>query len=651
MAQYIIPTIFTAVDKMSAPMLRMGSGLRGLTTLAGEQGARLQRQLGNISTSAMNTAKNAGIAGAAIVAPLGLAVKTAVDFEDKMADIGKTTGLTGRDLKVFGEGILTISKTTRSGVDDLLKIGEIGGQLGVATNELLSFTAAADKFNIALGKDYGGGVEEAISSVGKINTLFAQTRALNISESITRAGSVINELGAQGAGTSQNINDFILRIGALPDALKPSMTATAALGTLFQEMGIDAQIGAGGLTQLLLDASKNMGGFAAQLKITTAQASELLKSDPTAFASRFAVSLNGMPVEQTAMLFKKLSIASNEEIKVLGALGSGTERLTALQNIANKAFEQGTSLSNEAAKKNETLAAKLQIAKNNVQALSIVVGTELVPVITNLIGKVTPVITAISEWVKNHRVLSGIIIRSVAALGVLALVVSGTAFAIGTVTKAIWLWNIALKVVGATQGFVAVVTGTLTGSMLTQAGAARGAALGIQLMNTSALGLLATFTKLAAVTGIVYGIMKLMDKKDEAKERMNAILAHLPAGVDKEKFSNQFQDILSPGHISLMDRLKGVKSVYPQSMYDSLGKIYYDDPKAKQDSIIENMPKMSADYMQQADSAYKAMNKADSNTAIHLSVNVNGNNVSVNGSDSTGGAVPVFVTQTGYKTA
>ena len=649
MAQYIIPTIFTAVDKMSAPMLRMKSGLSSLSTIAGEQGARLQRRLGDISATAMNTAKNAGIMGASMLAPLGLAANSAVDFEDKMSDIAKTTGLAGKDLKLFGEGILTISKTTRSGIDDLLKIGEIGGQLGVAKDELISFTAAADKFNIALGKDYGGGVAEAISSVGKINTLFAQTRNLKISESITRAGSVINELGAQGAGTSQNINDFILRMGALPDALKPSMTATAALGTLFEEMGIDAQIGAGGLTQLFLDASKNMAGFSAQMKITTAQASEMLKTDPTAFATRFAVSLKGMPVEQTALLFKKLSIASNEEIKVLGALGSGTERLTALQQIANTEFAQGTSLTNEAAKKNETLAAKMAIAKNNIQALSITVGTELVPVLTKIIGKITPVISTISEWVSNHKALAGIILKSVAVIGTLALVVSGAAFAVGTVTKAIWLWNMALKVAGATQGFVAVVTGTLNGALLAQAGASRGAALGIQVMNTSALGLLATFTKLAAVTGIVYGVMKLMDKKDEQKDRMNAILAHLPAGVDKEKFSNQFQDIISPGHISLVDRLKGVKSLYPQSLYDSLGKQFYDDPKAKQDSIIENMPKISEEYMRQADSAYQSINKTD--TAIHLSVNVNGNDVSVSGKDNTGGAVPVFVTRTGYKTA
>lgn len=442
--KFVIPSIFTAVDKFTGPLSKMSGS-------ASQFASKLDRDFRKAGQTAFSIGRNAGAVGLAIAAPLGLAVKQAVDFEDAMSDVGKTTGLSGKKLEDLGSSILSISGKTRTSIDDLVKIGEIGGQLGIASKDMVSFIASADKFNIALGADFAGGVEEAVSSVGKIKALFGDTRNLNISDAIMKTGSAINELGAVGAGTSANITDFTLRLGALPDALKPSISNTLALGTFLEELGVNAQIGAGGMTNFLLVAGQNIGGFATQMKISSVQAKALLKQDPTEFAKRFATTFKGMAPEVMAAKLQDLKLGSQETIKVIGALGSSTERLTELQKVAAGSFGKGTSLQSEAAKKNETMAAKMGILRNNVKSLSITMGNALLPVINSVVESVMPFVKGIADWINRNKSLSATIIKVVAGVGLLALGISGVAFAVGIYQKAVVIaqavqmaWNAAM---------------------------------------------------------------------------------------------------------------------------------------------------------------------------------------------------------------
>jgi TP901 family phage tail tape measure protein len=437
--KFVIPAVFTAVDKFTGPLSKMQGS-------ASQFANKLDRDFRNAGSKAFAIGRSAGAVGLAITAPLGLAVKQAVDFEDAMADVGKTTQLSGAPLKALGDSILSLSNTTRTSIDDLVKISEIGGQLGIASKDLVGFTSAADKFNIALGADFAGGVEEAVSQVGKIKALFSDTRNMNIADAIMKSGSAINELGAVGAGTSANITDFTLRLGALPDALKPSIQNTLAMGTFLEELGINAQIGAGGMTNLLLVAGERINGFASQMKMSGVEAKTLLKQDPTEFAKRFASTFKGMAPEIMANKLKELGLGSQETIKVIGALGSATERLTELQKVSSDSFAKGTSLTTEAAKKNNTMAAKMAMLRNNVKSLSITLGNALLPVINDVVESVMPFVKGISNWINNNRELAGTVVKIVAGLGAFAIAVSAVSFAIGLYQKAAVIASAATRV-------------------------------------------------------------------------------------------------------------------------------------------------------------------------------------------------------------
>lgn len=388
MANLIVPVTFKGIDKISQVVDNIDNRTQ-----------RLHKNLNKISAAT-------GVAATAIAGGLLMSAKSAIEFQDQLADVSKTTGLEGKELEDYGNSILDLAKTTRSSITDLTKIGAIAGQLGIAPENLAEFTKQANEFAVALGEDYAGGVEEAITSVGKLNKLFKDTKTLNPAESLQRTGSVLNYLSSVGSATASNMNDFLLRMGALPDALKPSYTETAALGATLEELGLNSEVASSGLTNLLIKAGEGVDAFAQQMKISSKSAQDLLNNNPAQFAVQFAKSFKGLNAVQIAKRLDDLKIKSNEVTKVIGLLSSGSELYTERLVQSNDAMREATSLTMEYATKNNTVAAKLKIAENNFKVMSITLGTQLLPMLAELLDMIMPIMSAVINWIKENPKLA-----------------------------------------------------------------------------------------------------------------------------------------------------------------------------------------------------------------------------------------------------
>lgn len=426
MKSFIIPTIFSAIDKFSSPVDGM------------------HKKLKSFADSAFRFARNTALAGAAILAPMVVAANSAIKFEDRMADVAKTTQIAGAELSGLGSDLLNLATITRTPIEGLQKIAEIGGQLGITGRKnIISFTESVNKFSVALGSDFEGGVEQATRAIGGLNVLFKETRKLDIADSITRAGSAINALSAKGVQVPE-LTEFTSRIGQLPDAIKPTVQETIALGAVFNKAGISAEIAARGLGDVLITASQNAPGFAKQIGLSTDATRELLNTNPTEFLKKFATSLRGVDAGQFAAISKDLKLADVGSIKVIGSLSSSVEKLGEFQAMSNAEFAKGTSLLNEYNIKNETTAAKLAIAKNNFEALSITIGTELIPIVSDLLKTITPLIKGAIDWVRNNKELTKTIIKIAIGVASFMFVLSGLATIFGVVTSAVAFFSLAL---------------------------------------------------------------------------------------------------------------------------------------------------------------------------------------------------------------
>jgi TP901 family phage tail tape measure protein len=303
--------------------------------------------------------------GASIIATLtgvALSMQKIIDYNGKLADaqsdVQKTTGLTAKEVDNLSAsfGILQ----TRTSRIDLLKIAEEGGRIGIAKDEIADFVAIMDKAVVALSDSFPGGAEETASKLGKLKLLFKETKDLKVGEAYNAIGSAINDLGADGVATENNIAEFATRLGSMSDALKPSIADALALGAAFEESGIQAEIAARAYSIVLNQASTEASKFADVMGLTTEQVEALINENPLEFMIKFADGLRGMNATETAQTLDYLGVSADGANKVLGAMANNQQLFRSRLELSNQSMKDGTSLINEYNVKNNNLAATME---------------------------------------------------------------------------------------------------------------------------------------------------------------------------------------------------------------------------------------------------------------------------------------------------
>lgn len=302
-----------------------------------------------------------GIATAAIATLAGVAfsIQGVIDANNKLVDaqtaVSKTTGLSTEEVKELTRAYSEFD--TRTKRIDLLKISEIGGRLGVPKEEIKDFTREVDKAYVALGDSFSGGVEAVANKLGKIKGLFKETRDLSVADAINEVGSALNELGAAGAASEENMSDFALRVGQLPESLKPTIAETLALGAAFEESGITSERASSGYGKFVRVAANQTAEFAKVMGITKKEVKDLINQDPLQFFLKFAQGAKGLDATKLSEVLDGLKLNDAEVISVIGAASENTDRFTKSIELSNQALGEATSLQKEFDKVNNNSAA------------------------------------------------------------------------------------------------------------------------------------------------------------------------------------------------------------------------------------------------------------------------------------------------------
>ncbi len=337
--------IKTEIDKVNGK-LKESEGFWG----------RLQSKISGFGLTFSDIA--AGLVGIKV----GQTAQDLLKISDAMADVQKTTGLALDEVKNLWDAFDEMD--TRTSKIDRLKIAEVGGRLGVPKEELESFVKEVDKAYVALGDSFEGGLENVVDSLGKIKGLFNDTKGKDYATAINEVGSALNELAAAGTASEGNISDFALRVGALPDSVKPSASAVLGLGAAFEESGIDSQIAASGFSNFIKVAGENIESFAKSMQISVEEAKKLYNEKPEEFFLRFAKGMKGVEGTQAIKIFDSLKINSLEVQKAVGAAANRTEAFSEALKRSKNAMEDANSLNKEFAVKNNNSAAIVDKLKN-----------------------------------------------------------------------------------------------------------------------------------------------------------------------------------------------------------------------------------------------------------------------------------------------
>ncbi|UJF29918.1 phage tail tape measure protein [Kaistella sp. 97-N-M2] len=299
------------------------------------------------------------VAGLAVFAGFALSVQQVIDRNNKLVDaqtaVAKTVNMTKQEVDELTKSFSTFD--TRTSRIDLLKIAETGGRLGIGKEQIREFVREVDKANVALGDGFAGGVEAVTDTLGKLKNLYGETKDLDMATAINQIGSAMNELGANGAATEQNIGEFALRLGSLPAKLKPTIAESLALGAAFEESGINAERAGTAYSTFVRNAATNSEKFAKVMGISKKEVEDLMNTDPLEFFLKFSEGMKGMDTTELAKTMEYLKMNDQYVIATMGAASENTDRFRRSIELSNQSLTKATSLTDEFNKVNNNTSA------------------------------------------------------------------------------------------------------------------------------------------------------------------------------------------------------------------------------------------------------------------------------------------------------
>ena len=365
---------------------------------------------------AMATAALASFAGVA------LSIKSAVnaysEFDDKLADVRKTTGLTKEEVKELNTELEKID--TRTAQLDLLNLARVAGKLGITGQEdILGFVRAANQISVALGEDLGG-AEDAVRELGKLTDIFKLKETYGQEEALLKIGSAINELGMASTANEGYLVEFSKRTAGIAPQAGVSVQNILGLAATLDSLGQKAEMSSTAYSKLMTTMTKKTSEFAKIAGMEIGEFSRLLRQDANEAMIRVFEGLNKNAggFEQLVAALGDLGIEGQRMTSVFGALANNTETLRKQQLLANKAFSDGTSLTNEYNIKNKTVQANLEKARKRFAEMQRELGERLAPAYASVIKKSSLLIKALGitvEFLFKHGKQLVVVVAAITA--------------------------------------------------------------------------------------------------------------------------------------------------------------------------------------------------------------------------------------------
>lgn len=416
---------------------------------------------------------------AASISALTLSAKSAIDFEDDFAGVEKTVDGTKEQMEELKQGIRDMAKEITSSTTEISAVAEAAGQLGIKTEDILSFT----RVMIDLGNSTNLSAEEAASSLAK----FANITKMSAKD-YDKLGSTIVDLGNNFATTEADIVAMAQNLASAGTQVGMSQSDILALSTALSSVGLEAQAGGTAFSKALINMqlavetnSESLKDWADVAGMSVKDFSKLFKEDATKALQAFIEGLSkcGGETESAIKVLDDMGITETRMRDALLRSANASEIFTSAIKTGNKAWENNTALTNEANKRYDTLKSKIKIAINKLKNMAITLGNKLMPSIEGLIK-------TLGTWIDSFSKLSdkqvdmivkiGLIVAAIGPLvtiiGKVTSVIGGTIKGIGTFTQAIGVARGKITSTSdAVNGLSKVITGVFspTGIAITAA--------------------------------------------------------------------------------------------------------------------------------------------------------------------------------------
>lgn len=365
-----------------------------------------------------------------IVTGFGASVKAAVDYEQALAGVAKTTNLSGSELNKMSDEITGMSKKMPFASTEIAGVAEAAGQLGVKKSEITDFTKTMLDMSVATNLSS----EEAATEFAR----FANAAGMPINQ-VDRLGSSVVALGNSTATTEKEIVEMGQRLAGAGAQAGFSGDQIMSISAAMSSVGIEAEAGGTAMTQIFnkmtkatADGGKTLDNFAKASNMSAKEFADTWEKNPTKALSAFVEGLSNTEGGAKGVLkaLDSVGIKGIREADTIRRLSNNHEVLDKALRTGSKGWKENNALTNEAKTRYKTMGSQLQIFKNQLFDLGKDIGNVIAPVVVGITKK-------FGQWTENFQKLPKPIKGTALALGLVAGATGPVVLGLGLVLRAI----------------------------------------------------------------------------------------------------------------------------------------------------------------------------------------------------------------------
>ncbi len=392
-------------------------------------------------------------------------VKSFADYDSAVAQLSRTSGLTGNDLDAMKANLATLSNQLALSETDVTNIASSVAAYGITgVKDISGVTKVAAQMGVALENV---SAEDAAASIAKFGNI------TNFSmKDVDKLASCIAGLENNSAALAPEIMEVNNRIGGICSSVKMTAPEISAWSTTLISGGMSAELAGSNFTKFqgVLSSACSKGGedvqgFADVAGMSADEFIQLYQTDATAATEAFLKGLNRIEDGggSVVSVLDALGLSGTEQVRMMQVLmaatkdtGDGYSDLDKYMSIANKEFDRGKALQEEFETQSDTLAFALQSLKAELTDTGKAIGEALSPAVKDVAKKFTDWLGKVQQFAQEHpNVVQGIaaIVAGAMAFGGVALVVGKFVSAIGGIVSGIG------TAISAVSGIASAISG------------------------------------------------------------------------------------------------------------------------------------------------------------------------------------------------
>lgn len=387
-----------ALHRAQAAQMAFASGATQMTALGNAwrtQGAAIVE-----TTAALNKLS------LAVAAVVGLTAKASIEFESSFAGVRKTVDATEEEFDQLADAARRMALTKPIDVNDVNRIMELGGQLGIARDSLESFADVVSDLDVATDL----GVEEAATDLAQ----FANSTQMAQAD-FDRFGATLVALGNNSAATESQIAEFAMRLSGAAASAGFTQAQILGISAAMASVGLNAEAGGSAMSKLIQQIDKDVALGTEQMRLwaqtagmSAQQFAEAWKNDPSAALTALIGGMTKVSDEggSLAVVMEELGITELRQTDTVKRLANAHDLLGSTIGLANTAWSENSALTDEASRRYATTESQLQIMKNRIMDAAISIGDNLKPALVGLLDAAAGVVEGIARMAAGFAEMS-----------------------------------------------------------------------------------------------------------------------------------------------------------------------------------------------------------------------------------------------------